>query len=100
MQEFEMIRNLSVPDKRVDVVLDTDTYNEIDDQFAISYLLKSDEKLNVKGICAAPFFNENSSGPKDGMERSYEEIFKLLKLAEPLMKTEYGQYLVEVANGL
>ena len=25
---------------------------------------------------------------------------QLLKLAEPLMKTEYGQYIVEVANGL
>ena len=25
---------------------------------------------------------------------------QLLKLAEPLMKTEYGKYLVEVANGL
>lgn len=25
---------------------------------------------------------------------------QLLKLAEPLMKTEYGQYMVEVANGL
>ena len=25
---------------------------------------------------------------------------QLLKLAEPLMKTQYGQYLVEVANGL
>ena len=25
---------------------------------------------------------------------------QLLKLAEPLMKTAYGQYLVEVANGL
>ena len=25
---------------------------------------------------------------------------QLLKLAEPLMKTAYGQYLVDVANGL
>jgi len=25
---------------------------------------------------------------------------QLLKLAEPLMKTEYGQYLIEIANGL
>ena len=25
---------------------------------------------------------------------------QLLKLAEPLMKTAYGQYIVEVANGL
>ena len=25
---------------------------------------------------------------------------RLLKLAEPLMKTDYGKYMVEVANGL
>ena len=25
---------------------------------------------------------------------------QLLELAEPLMKTDYGKYLVEVANGL
>ena len=25
---------------------------------------------------------------------------QLLKLAEPLMKTDYGKYMVEVANGL
>lgn len=62
------------------MVLDTDAYNEIDDQFAISYLLKSKEKLNTKAIYAAPFFNSNSVSPKDGMEKSYDEIFKLLSL--------------------
>ena len=30
-----------LPDGPVDVVLDTDTYNEADDQFALSYLLLS-----------------------------------------------------------
>lgn len=32
--------------------------------------------------------------------RRYIDREQLLKLAKPLMKTEYGQYLVDVANGL
>lgn len=76
----QRIKNLQVPSGAIDVVLDTDAYNEIDDQFAISYLLKSKEKLNTRAIYAAPFFNRNSSGPKDGMEKSYDEILKLLSL--------------------
>lgn len=76
----QRIKNLAVPEGRIDVVLDTDAYNEIDDQFAISYLLKSKEKLNTKAIYAAPFFNVNSESPKDGMEKSYDEILKLLSL--------------------
>ena len=50
--------NLSSPKGKVDVILDTDAYNEIDDQFAIGYMLKKTEKFNVRGICAAPFTNE------------------------------------------
>lgn len=78
----QRIKNLSVPRGTVDVVLDTDAYNEIDDQFAISYLIKSKEKLNTKAIYAAPFLNGKSVSPKDGMEKSYNEILKLLSLAE------------------
>lgn len=74
------IENLEVPKGKIDVVLDTDTYNEIDDQFAIAYLLKSKEKLKTKAIYAAPFLNERSESPKDGMEKSYNEILKLLNL--------------------
>ena len=33
-------------------------------------------------------------------KRGFIDREQLLKLAEPLMKTEYGKYLVEVANGL
>ena len=82
MTNEQRMKNLSVPKGRVDVVLDTDAYNEIDDQFAISYLIKSKEKLNTKAIYAAPFFNANSENPKDGMEKSYNEIFKLLSLLD------------------
>lgn len=79
MTETQRIQNLSVPQGAVDVVLDTDAYNEIDDQFAIAYLLRSGEKLRTKAIYAAPFFNHLSSGPADGMEKSYQEIGKLLR---------------------
>lgn len=78
----QRIKNLSVPKGKVDVVLDTDAYNEIDDQFAIAYLLKAGEKLNTKAIYAAPFHNEKSTGPKDGMQKSYDEIMKLLSLMD------------------
>ena len=81
MTHEQLLKNLQVPTGPIDVVLDTDTYNEIDDQYALSYLLKSDEKLTVKGLYAAPFFNPNSTSPEDGMVRSYNEILHLLKLA-------------------
>ncbi len=81
LSELERLRNLSCPEGRVELVLDTDAYNEIDDQFAISYALKAEEKLDLKALYAAPFFNERSSGPADGMERSYREIQNLLALA-------------------
>ena len=82
MNMEQRIRNLSVPEGRIDVVLDTDAYNEIDDQFAIAYLLRSKEKLNTKALYAAPFSNWKSTGPADGMERSYDEILKILSLME------------------
>lgn len=66
----QRLRMLEVPGGHVDMVLDTDAYNEIDDQFAISYAMKAD-KLSVKAIYAAPFYNSRSSGPADGMEKSY-----------------------------
>ena len=82
MNYEQRIKNLSVPEGKIDVIIDTDTYNEIDDQFAVSYLLKSSDKLNTKAIYAAPFLNDRSTSPADGMEKSYNEILKLLDLAE------------------
>ncbi len=78
----KLIMKLEKPKGKVDVVIDTDTYNEIDDQFAVAYLIKSDDKLNLKAIYAAPFHNEKSTGPADGMEKSYQEIMNILTLLE------------------
>ena len=57
MTKEQFIKNLSVPEGKVDVVIDTDAFNEIDDQFAIAYLIRSVEKLNTRSVYAAPFHN-------------------------------------------
>ena len=85
--EILFLQRLSKPAGKIDVVLDTDTYNEVDDQFALAYLLCSEEKLNLKAILAAPFHNAKSEGPKDGMEKSFREIHHILELME---KQEYA----------
>ena len=77
-----LLKRLKRPEGKIDVVLDTDTYNEIDDQLALAYLLKSGEKLNVRAIYAAPFHNEKSEGPADGMEKSFQEIQRILELMD------------------
>ena len=74
------LKRLEKPKGIVDVVIDTDAFNEIDDQFAIVYALKSTERLNVKAIFAAPFLNKNSISPEDGMLKSYDEIVKILSI--------------------
>ena len=64
----------------VPMVLDTDTYNEVDDQFALVYSLL-EPNLDLQAVYAAPFHNSRSNGPEDGMIRSYAEIKKLFSLA-------------------
>ncbi|MBQ3058642.1 MAG: nucleoside hydrolase [Clostridia bacterium] len=81
MENALYYNNLNVPSGKIDVVLDTDAYNEVDDQYAIAYMLGHSEKLNVKGICAAPFLNPKAESVKDGMEKSFNEILKVLTLA-------------------
>ncbi|MCY4461670.1 MAG: nucleoside hydrolase [Albidovulum sp.] len=72
------LRLLEPPDGKIRAVLDTDTFNEIDDQFAIVQMMLSPDKLDVEAIYAAPFHNHRSTSPGDGMEQSYDEIMRLL----------------------
>jgi len=51
---------LQFPVGRVDMVLDTDTFNEVDDQFALSYLLLRPDRINLQAVYAAPFLNTRS----------------------------------------
>ena len=73
------LRLLAPRPGRVRAVLDTDTYNEIDDQYALVHMLLSPERIALEAIYAAPFHNSRSTGPGHGMELSYEEILRLLE---------------------
>ncbi|MDI4648627.1 nucleoside hydrolase [Cohnella hashimotonis] len=79
--EDRRVSRLSHPGRKVSIVMDTDTYNEIDDQFALIYALNSPEAVEVEAVHAAPFHNTMSDGPEDGMEKSYREILKIRSLA-------------------
>jgi inosine-uridine nucleoside N-ribohydrolase len=65
------------------IILDTDTYNEIDDQFALAYTMLSPDKVELLSVNAAPFLNSRSTSAADGMEKSYNEIFNIMKLVDP-----------------
>jgi purine nucleosidase len=67
------------PTGTVRVVVDTDTDNEIDDQFAVVYALLSRERIRTEALYAAPFHNKRSNGPEDGMLQSYDELHRLLE---------------------
>lgn len=82
LSNSQLLQRLEIPKGKLRVVLDTDTYNEIDDQFAVVHALRSPERLQVEAIYAAPFHNDRSTGPGDGMEKSYEEILRLLERLE------------------
>ena len=66
---------------KINVILDTDTYNECDDQFALAYLLKSQDKFNVEAITIAPFQNHWIPSDDSGIELSYEEAKKVCELS-------------------
>ena len=64
------------------IILDTDAYNEIDDQFAIAYAMRCPETVEILSINAAPFLNSRSTDAGDGMEKSYREIFNIMHLTD------------------
>lgn len=68
------------PASRLRVLVDTDTKNEADDQYAIMHHLLT-PMFDVVGIVAA-HFEQKAGGTGDSMEKSYREIEKLLSLAQ------------------
>ena len=88
------------PAGKIHLIIDSDAKNEVDDQFAIAWALRSKDRFYVDAVYAAPFshtcfqqFNQaqgalsetagvigSAAGPADGMEQSYQEIVKLFEL--------------------
>lgn len=81
-------------------MIDTDAKNEVDDQFAIAWALRSPERFRVEAVYAAPFSHDcfqniqasdeeirksaeligRADGPGDGMRQSYDEIQRVFDL--------------------
>lgn len=55
------------------IILDTDTYNEADDIFALSYLLKNETLFDIRAITIAPFKHSGyAKTVSDSIEDSYQ----------------------------
>ena len=98
LTQEEIRSRLTIPTGKLRLVIDTDAKNEVDDQFAIAWALRSKERFSVEAVYAAPFSHSSSplgeseestlasalhgaaDGPAHGMEQSYQEILKLLSL--------------------
>jgi purine nucleosidase len=91
----ERLQKLAPPKHgMLQVVIDSDTKNEVDDQFAIAYALLSSDRLNVQAVYAAPFSStffverlrsEEEALPmtgdvREGMLQSLDESRKLHRL--------------------
>lgn len=98
LSEEERIQKMNVPAGKIHLIIDTDAKNEVDDQFAVSWALRSPDRFQVDAVYAAPFSHdcfkilagtpsvENVGGvtytedPGVGMEASYKELIKLYNL--------------------
>lgn len=77
------IKNDLATSRRKAVIIDSDTYNEEDDQFAVAYAMFSTRKINLLALNAAPFHNSHSVSFEDGMLKSYDELQHITKLVDP-----------------
>ena len=64
------------------IVLDTDTKNEIDDQFALAYALTS-PRIHCAAVYAAPFKTQQFPSAAEGMAASYDEAVRVTELLRP-----------------
>ncbi len=87
---------LNIPAGKIHLIIDTDAKNEVDDQFAVSWAIRSPERFIIDAIYAAPYSHDcykrltltpeercnyiYSERPDDGMEASYQEVIKLFRL--------------------
>lgn len=91
---YEVISNMS----KKKIILDTDMFNEVDDQFALTYLMKSLDKFELEAITIAPFSKSGYANTKtieEGTEKSYEITLKLLDM---LNKPEYKDIVYKGAT--
>ncbi len=67
--------------RKIKVIIDSDTANEIDDSFALSYALANNDVLDIKAITIAPFTaGYKHISPRDSILESKSEANRVLRL--------------------
>lgn len=92
--------------EKYNVILDTDIGNSWDDQFALAYLLKSEENFNIEAITIAPFKHNEEDSIIDNQDISYNEILKIGQLLNTDLVSKVCKFdanktidkIVEIAN--
>ena len=77
----KIIEHLKSSEKK-NLILDTDTAAEIDDQFAVTYAMVLDD-INVLAMTAAPRPLDESVPPIATMESNYKELIRVRDMVDP-----------------
>ena len=83
---------------KTNVILDTDISNEVDDQFALCYLMKSLENINLQAITIAPFCSNGyvkTGSLNEGTNLSFETAEKILDM---LGESQYKKVMFKGAT--
>ena len=96
LERFEPISDarmrelLAPPNGPVRLIIDTDTANEIDDQFALTWALLSSDRLEIEGVTAEPFTFQH-------MQAEMLEAHRILERGAP--ETDREAALVKAYGG-
>jgi purine nucleosidase len=63
LSEDSLRRLLEPPTGKVRLIIDTDTHNEIDDQYALAWALLSPDAMEVEGVTAEPYSHRHHREP-------------------------------------
>lgn len=71
LSDGKMRQMLALPTGKIRVVIDTDAKNEVDDQFALTWALLSQDQLEIEGMYAAPYSRLYHREP---LLKAYEQV--------------------------
>ena len=71
LSDETMRQRLALPSGKMRIVIDTDTHNEIDDQYALAWALLSQDRFEIEGVYAEPYSFAHHRAP---LLEAYEQI--------------------------
>ncbi len=79
MTIYEILEDIKSP-RRKKVILDCDTNNEMDDQYAVAYVLGRSDRFDLLAMTTEHYHYGDNGDLAAGMEDSYNEFFRVMKM--------------------